>query len=167
MNGTGQDDLLIGTPDDDDIRGRAGNDELRGEEGNDLLVGGQNDDTLTGGVDNDILFGGPGNDFFDGGAGDDIISGGLGQDMMIGGDGADIFVLSTNSAVDSRLNTDVILIFEVGIDSIGLTDGLTEADLDLQQLGTNTLIKIASSGQYLGLVNRTLAADIEGSFLSV
>jgi len=167
IDGSGQDDLLIGTPDDDDIRGRAGNDELRGEQGNDLLVGGQNDDTLIGGVDNDILFGGPGNDFFDGGAGDDIIRGGLGQDLMLGGDGADIFVLSTNGAVDSRIDADAILTFEVGIDSIGLTDGLTEADLELQQLGTNTLIRLASNGQYLGHVNRVEVAVLEGSFLSV
>ncbi len=33
INGSEQDDVLIGTPDDDDIRGRAGNDALRGEEG--------------------------------------------------------------------------------------------------------------------------------------
>ncbi len=134
---------------------------------NDLLVGDQNDDTLTGGVDNDILFGGPGNDFLDGGAGDDIMDGGLGRDLLSGGDGADIFMLSTNGSVDRLFDTDVILTFEIGIDTIGLTGILTEADLELEQVGTNTLIKLADSGQYLGLVNRTLAADLEGSFLSV
>jgi Ca2+-binding RTX toxin-like protein len=155
----------MGTPNDDDIRGLAGNDVLRGEGGNDLLIGGQNADTMTGGMGNDFLFGGPGNDFLDGGPGDDIISGGAGQDLMIGGDGADIFLLSTNTAANSRLDADVILIFEVGIDSIGLTEGLTPADLDLDQVGTNTVIKIASSGQTLGLVNRVAVEDVQDSFV--
>ena len=163
--GTPEDDNLIGTPLDDDIRGLPGDDVLRGEEGDDLLVGGQNADTLTGGVGNDLLFGGPGNDFLDGGAGDDIISGGLGQDLMLGGDGADIFVLSTNTAAESRFDADVLLIFDVGIDSIGLTEGLTQADLMLEQVGTNTVIKIASNGQTLGLVNRVAVAELEDSFV--
>ena len=167
INGTGQDDVLFGTPNDNDIRGGAGNDELRGEQGNDLLVGGQGDDTMTGSSGNDNFFGGPGNDFFDGGDGDDMIKGGSGRDLMNGGNGADIFIFSIGDAVDNLSGADVILIFESGTDSIGLTDGLTEADLDLQQLGTNTLIRLASNGQYLGLVNRTSVADIEGNFLSL
>ncbi|MBO1348024.1 MAG: hypothetical protein EBE86_011775 [Hormoscilla sp. GUM202] len=122
---------------------------------------------MTGSSGNDNFFGGPGNDFFDGGGGDDMIKGGSGRDLMDGGNGADIFIFSIGDAVDNLSGADVILIFESGTDSIGLTDGLTEAALDLQQLGTNTLIRLASNGQYLGLVNRTSVADIEGNFLSL
>ncbi|MCY6490811.1 DUF4347 domain-containing protein [Leptolyngbya sp. GGD] len=93
----------------DTIRGAAGNDTLRGGNGNDILFGNDGDDTLFG--DN----------------GDDRLRGGLGNDTLTGGLGNDIFILATGEG------TDTILDFQNGIDKIGLTGGLTFAQLTFGQ----------------------------------
>ena len=80
INGTPDDDGLIGTPGSDEIngfdgndveRGRGGDDTLNGDNGHDFLIAGDGDDTVNGGDGDDYLRGGEGNDTLDGGAGYD------------------------------------------------------------------------------------------------
>lgn len=82
INGTNQNDLILGSPFIDTVNGRngsecilggGGNDYIDGRQGNDVLLGGPGDDTLIGGPGNDTLIGGPGNDYCEGGGGADVL----------------------------------------------------------------------------------------------
>nr|WP_316650491.1 hypothetical protein [uncultured Gellertiella sp.] len=64
---------LDGSNNNDQLLGNAVGNELRGEGGNDILSGRAGDDTIDGGTDNDTLSGGLGNDTIDGGAGVDTL----------------------------------------------------------------------------------------------
>ncbi|NJK28077.1 MAG: hypothetical protein HC925_05590 [Coleofasciculaceae cyanobacterium SM2_3_26] len=101
-----------------------GNDTLRGGAGSDTLRGGAGSDRIGGKSGNDFLFGDAGNDSLWGDDGDDFLQGGLGDDLLTGdnfsgGKGSDTFVLAPGEG------NDTITDFEVGIDRIGLANGLT------------------------------------------
>jgi len=80
INGTPDDDALIGTPGADQINGFDGNDIERARGGDDELNGGNGHDFLIGGDGNDTLNGGDGDDYLRGGEGNDIVDGGAGYD---------------------------------------------------------------------------------------
>ena len=131
------DDLLVGsngnpnsTNDGDDrLCGGAGNDSLFGNEGNDTLVGEDGDD---------CMFGGQGDDTLKGGAGNDLLVGDRGNDLLIGGSGSDVFVLRVGDG------SDVITDFEVGVDLLGLADGLTFEQLTITQGETGTVVSFGA-----------------------
>lgn len=149
LDGTEEADLIDGGAGDDLVSGNLGSDTLLGGDGDDVLRGGSNsrdsqvgvtgDDTIFGGAGNDriggkggndTLFGDDGDDQIWGDDGDDLLRGGLGNDTLTGddfsgGQGADTFVLVEGEG------TDTIVDFEIGIDLIGLADGLTFGDLVL------------------------------------
>lgn len=104
---------------------------------------------------NDTLLGGSGNDYLKGDKGDDLINGGAGNDKLFGGSGKDTFVLST------LIGKDTIYDFENGVDSLGLSDGLTFNDLDIQANGNNT--NILFGNQILATLNRVDSSLIEQS----
>src|SRR6476661_5391845 len=154
-----------------------------------FILGGGNSDTLFGGSDNDLLNGGAGADFLFGDAGSDTLQGGKGGDALNGGDGSDVlvgdggkdtltgglgpdtFVLRSDSAVSDPAAADVITDFNSFVDSIGLTDNLTEADLILEEISiapgiSNTLIKIRQSNAILGLVANASPQDLANTFIS-
>ncbi|TNC48433.1 hypothetical protein FHG66_13845 [Rubellimicrobium rubrum] len=99
LEGTVNNDSLVGGIGDDQILGDAGDDTLWGEAGHDTLIGYLGNDTLWGGEGNDNLqsgegadtvLGEDGDDFIDGYIGDDSLSGGTGNDTLAGWDGEDI-----------------------------------------------------------------------------
>ncbi|MGB3758058.1 MAG: putative Ig domain-containing protein [Rivularia sp. (in: cyanobacteria)] len=104
---------------------------------------------------NDTLLGGSGNDYLRGDNGDDLINGGAGSDRLYGGSGKDTFVLS------NAIGKDTIYDFENGVDSLGLSDGLTFNDLDIQGNGSNTNILLGN--QVLATLNRVNSNLIEQS----
>jgi Ca2+-binding RTX toxin-like protein len=128
LQGSFQDDLLIGDAGDNELRGRsgsdvliggAGNDRLEGEasydeiSGDDSLFGGEGDDALRGGGGNDILIGGAGDDGFNGGEGADIIDGGDGNDLISYGygrvDDPAVYVnIATNESYGGEAEGDII-----------------------------------------------------------
>jgi len=131
LGGNGQ-DTLDGGIGDDSLDAGASDDQLLGQDGNDTLLGNAGRDTLSGGIGNDLLDGGSsndqllgqeGNDTLLGGVGSDTLDGGIGDDFITGGSSQDTFVLS------SEAGTDVITDFGTGNDVIGLSGGLTFADL--------------------------------------
>jgi hypothetical protein len=73
INGTADDDNLVGGTDHDQILGLEGNDTLSGGGGNDTLDGGGDTDSLAGGADNDSLVWHDANTSVDGGDGDDTL----------------------------------------------------------------------------------------------
>jgi len=139
INGNAGKDILFGSDGNDNLQGGKDDDDLYGEVGKDTLLGGLGDDYIVGGDGDDILNGGRGDDFLDGGAGNDTLSGDLGYTLYKGGTGSDVFVLRTDIVLgDPKRNAnssvqafDVILDFEKSLDKIGLTNGLTEANIRL------------------------------------
>lgn len=162
-------DVVVGGRDSDKLNGEAGNDILNGNLGNDRLDGGAGNDVLNGGRDNDIIIGGLGND---------LISGDVGQDFLTGGGGADTFVLKNDAdnAVATADLADVITDFSIAdADKIQLVGAgfadLTFESIDLGVDGggatTATAIKVAASGQYLGIVQNTSPFALANSSLFV
>lgn len=86
------DDRVNGSDDDDILLGHAGADAVRGNDG---------DDTLYGGADRDALFGGRGDDLIYGGAGRDVLTGGKGADRLRGNADRDIFEFTTGAGKDT------------------------------------------------------------------
>ncbi len=138
-NGNDGKDILFGREGNDNLQGGKGDDDLYGEGGRDTLIGGSDEDYLVGGDGDDVLNGGRGQDLLDGGAGNDTLSGDRGYTTYRGGTGSDVFVLRTDVvAGDPNRNSnrspqvwDDIIDFENSVDRIGLTGGLTEANIIL------------------------------------
>ena len=128
IDGTVEDDILMGDKQDNLIRGFQGDDLLAGKRGKDTLIGGQGDDFLLGGRGNDILRGN---------RGEDTLKGGFGNDILVGGADADIFVLEITEGIDR------IRDFNDGVDKLGLIGSLTFADLQINDnpTGTATIIQ--------------------------
>ncbi|MEG5174783.1 S8 family serine peptidase [Microcoleus sp. B3-D7] len=173
-------DFIIGSSDADRISGDNGNDRILGGSNSDTLFGGADNDVLNGGVSSDILFGDAGSDTLQGGKGDDALNGDSGSDVLVGDGGKDMltgglspdtFVLRSDSAVTDPAAADVITDFNSFVDSIGLTDNLTQADLILEEISiapgiSNTLIKIRQSNAILGLVANASPQDLADTFIS-
>ena len=150
--GRGGNDTVAGGLGDDELFGEAGNDVLRGDlnsrrpqvnlaGGNDTVAGGAGNDRIGGKSGDDELFGDEGNDQIWGDDGDDLIRGGLGNDILVGddfsgGEGSDTFVLATGEG------TDTIVDFEVGVDIIGLAEGLTFEMLSISTQGNQSVIAV-------------------------
>ncbi|MEM9922211.1 MAG: hypothetical protein AAF915_00395 [Cyanobacteria bacterium P01_D01_bin.50] len=129
INGTQNNDSLLGTAELDFIYGREGNDRLEGRNNNDFLDGGAGKDTLIGGNGNDVLFGG------------------LNDDILRGGAGDDIFFLAKNQGIDT------IKDFQLNKDSIILGNGLSFGQLTIFQNGSNAVISVANTGETLAFLN--------------
>ena len=179
LMGAAGNDALFGGKNEDLVMGNQGIDLLLGDDGadtvfgggdNDYISGNQGDDILSGDKGNDWVRGGKGNDSLIGLDGNDILIGDFGRDILIGGLGEDTFVLRTDTAVTDAASADIIRDF-TSLDRIGLTAGITAADLALEPgslaPGTgDTLIKIRSSGAILGWVEGVLPSQIATSFIS-
>jgi glycerophosphoryl diester phosphodiesterase len=132
--------VIAGGSGDDILFGGKGNDVIWGDDntrksrdsaagGNDVLVGGAGDDLLGGKSGDDWLVGGSGSDILKGNSGNDVLDGGRHRDALIGGTGSDVFVLMLGSEADR------IRDFEMGVDFIGLADGLQYEDLTFTKRG--------------------------------
>jgi Ca2+-binding RTX toxin-like protein len=125
------------------------------------LIGGYGDDELTGNSSGNTLIGG---------TGDDTIIGGGAADLLTGGAGADVFRYTSASHSVLPSNSDRIVDFEVGVDTIDLTGlgfyGLTSnattqtGELRLEYLSGRTYIRsdqsdfgIRLEGNYTGTLS--------------
>lgn len=191
--GGGANDFVFGNQGNDSLFGFSGNDTLWGGRDNDVLIGdglpstpsgddnlngNLGDDVISGGGGNDLVRGGQGNDALNGNDGIDTIIGDFGQDTLSGGADADLFVLRRDTAstpdASGNLAVDVILDFGNGADIIGLTGGLTEADLQLLEISINTsngvvastAINFVENGQIkgLGVVLGKTPGELTGRF---
>ena len=139
IDGSNQDDELIGDGNvntltgrigDDVLSGAAGNDELRGGSGNDLVFGGDDDDLVIGGNGDDTLFGGDGNDTVQGGADDDLLSGGLGDDDINGIGGGNDTVTFETAANGVTVDLDAGSASGEGTDTIANIDNVIGSGFD-------------------------------------
>lgn len=90
IEGTRQDDLLLGTMCADEINGQQGDDNIDARAGSDIIFGGSGNDHIVAGDGDDVVFAGTGDDIVFGGDGDDHLSGGEGNDRLFGEDGDDV-----------------------------------------------------------------------------
>ncbi|MGE5655582.1 MAG: calcium-binding protein [Actinomycetota bacterium] len=173
--GNDGDDVIGGGNGNDILYGGKGNDRLDGNEGNDLVRGDSGDDLLFGGPGNDVLRGGQGNDILQGNEGNDFLVGDRGVDFLTGGEGADTFVLRRDEATFNINQADVITDFNFNQgDRIGLTDGLTELDLQFNDADridydrdgqvNDMPIRLKSTGQIIGIVLNTDNFELTGAF---
>lgn len=125
IRGSRANDNLEGTNQGDQILGLGGDDRLQGLGGNDVLRGGPGNDRLEAGNDNDLL---------QGGTNDDSLDGGNGDDTLTGGSGIDTFVLRAKRG--STLITD----FQAGTDRLGLSAGINQEDIRIEQQGDTTIL---------------------------
>lgn len=107
----------------DSVFGGLGNDTIAGWGGNDRFDGEAGNDLIYGGFGRDVVIGGTGRDWIDLGSGDDIYfdseeTGDNGRDTITGGTGADSFIFG------DVISKDTITDFEIGIDTLELSDGL-------------------------------------------
>jgi Ca2+-binding RTX toxin-like protein len=137
--GNALDNKLYGNTGNNILDGRGGDDQIWGRGGDNILYGGPGADILYGGPGNDWLIGGVGNDVLYGGPGDDILMGGPGSDRLIGGPGSDVFVLEP---VRGRATIED---FELGLDFLGLANGLAFTELDFLQRAADTWIQARDS----------------------
>jgi Ca2+-binding RTX toxin-like protein len=82
--------LIDGTDDDDNIVGSDGDDTIDAGDGFDYVCGMAGDDSIAGGAGGDVIRGGTGDDDLDGGDGEDTVHGEGGNDTVAGGGDADI-----------------------------------------------------------------------------
>ncbi|MBX2865698.1 MAG: CHRD domain-containing protein [Leptolyngbyaceae cyanobacterium MAG.088] len=177
------DDTLKGGDGNDELDGGVGNDLLKGEAGDDKLFGGQDDDTLKGGSGDDTVMGGMGDDHLSGDDGNDFVQGGLGNDTLLGGDNADVLSGGDgNDSLDGGLGNDelaggkgydtfilmvgggidTITDFNVGIDMIGLSSGLSFNQLTFA--GNDIII----NNDVLATLNGVVTEDLtESSFTNI
>lgn len=162
-DGTPGNDSIFGYGGSDTLRGAAGADLLDGGAGNDWLYGDAGNDTLTGGRGADQLDGGAGDDRLLGGRGEDTLVGGTGNDTLTGGSGGDTFVVTESHANPffpvgspqprttritdfSQEDGDVIDLsnissWEPGVRYVRAPDALSMSQLDIKQVGADTVIK--------------------------
>ncbi|MCA0271673.1 MAG: hypothetical protein LCH69_06355 [Proteobacteria bacterium] len=143
-------DQIRGTGSADQMRGDANDNVFEGEAGDDYLAGAGGIDNLFGDLGDDTLDGGTGDDMLEGAAGMDQLTGGTGDDFLMGGFDADQFFFAAGSGADT------IGDFELGLDKIVLTGGITIAGLfesDLNGDGALDTTVNLSSGDTIGLFN--------------
>ncbi|MFT5132934.1 MAG: Ca2+-binding RTX toxin-like protein [Gammaproteobacteria bacterium] len=147
VNGSGQDDSLIGGDSAEKIKGRGGDDVLDGGNGDDKLIGNAGDDSLTGNNGDDTIKGSSGSDLLIGNSGDDDLRGGSGRDTLNGGSGSDklngatgkdTFVFDTNLEAS---NIDTIVNWNAADDVIALDD-------DIFTLLTSTAGNLLSASEF-------------------
>lgn len=122
-------------------------------------------DVMNGQGGNDQLLGLSGDDLLRGGNGNDTLNGGTGNDILNGGTGNNLFVLAASSG------TDIITDFTAAQDLIGLSGGLTFADLTFTQVNglntTDTLISITNSNELLAIMTGVQASTITSVDFSI
>ncbi|MEG3899335.1 MULTISPECIES: calcium-binding protein [unclassified Microcoleus] len=168
-----------GTSDSDVITCGSELDRIFAGSGDDIVKGNRGSDAIDGGDENDTLRGGKGQDLLMGGNGDDFLCGDFGTDTLIGGSGADTFAFrhETASGVANPFLADRVLDFNAGEgDKIGLTGGLSAADIALAAFDTDgdgradaTLVKFSSNNgdrilaAVLGTVNAAGATTLSNA----
>jgi len=112
LSGKQGDDTLFGAEGDDRIFGNQGNDYILGNQANDTLYGGKDSDKVQGDANEDWVFGDNGNDTLEGGLGNDFVRGGKENDLLSGNEGND--VLFGDSGADTLSGGDGDDVFAIG-----------------------------------------------------
>jgi Ca2+-binding RTX toxin-like protein len=137
----------------------SGEDWFDGGAADEIVDGGADDDILNGGAGNDTLTGGAGADTLNGGAGNDTLTGGAGADIMDGGEGADIYILSSNSADDDKINDSGLQQAGDELDIVRLTSNLSAASGGFQLKIEGGIEQLDLNGQNRTITGANGASD--------
>jgi Ca2+-binding RTX toxin-like protein len=141
LNGTINNDFVVGTN---------SNDILNGDDGQDLLFGGNGNDTLNGGDRGDKLYGGLGNDSLVGGGGDDQLSSGYGNDKLVGGTGDDEYELYPQKGSSTSGSNTIEESQNEGNDWIYISDAYN-VDMTRSNNGKDLVISAYQNGVFVGV----------------
>ena len=109
INGTEENDLILGKNGNNIINAYAGDDVIFEDGGNDVIDGGDGNDMIYAGADNDLVLGGDGNDAIYAGLGDDVVFGGDGHDAIFAEGGNDVvFAGNGNDVISGGWGNDVL-----------------------------------------------------------
>ncbi|WP_445241791.1 Calx-beta domain-containing protein [Microcoleus vaginatus] len=142
LSGKQGDDTLFGAEGDDQIFGNQGKDYILGNQANDTLYGGKDSDLIQGGENEDWVFGDNGNDTLEGGQGNDFVRGGKENDLLSGNEGNDVLFGDSGADTLSGGNgDDLFVIGRVQNNSVNTgTSTLANADLIADfSLGTDLI----------------------------
>lgn len=142
LSGTALNDTITALAGNDIVTARGGNDTVYLDAGDDWADAGDGDDIVWAGDGNDIVNGGNGADRLVGGLGADILAGGSGNDALEGGEGNDTYLFGTGYGQDAAIDS-------AGIDTVQLTGGLTEAQINLQRLGSDLIVAVKGAADKL------------------
>lgn len=137
---------------------------LDGTEEDDLLVGHRHNETLNGLGGNDTLIGGLGKDELNGGDGADRLEGGEGSDTLIGGNGSDTFTFSwwtesqtsTPDTIEDLSAEDLIDLSRVGITSMSQVEVLSDQII---------VHSVPGDPRWDMLINYTGVVPVESNFI--
>ncbi|MBC6438806.1 MAG: hypothetical protein GDA52_11940, partial [Rhodobacteraceae bacterium] len=149
--------VIKGNGNNNSLTGTNGRDSINGFAGNDKLIGRRDDDIISGGSGDDSLIGNTGNDTLRGNRGDDTLIGGHGDDVLTGGADADTFVFG-----DTANGKDTITDFEVGVDVIKITYGISTSYGSLVINDSNGNTSVTWDGGWIilnGVAHTALTAD--------
>lgn len=119
----------------------------------DITQGTRSADTLIGDDSIDFISGRGGRDTLIGGAGGDFLNGGRGRDTMTGGEGADWFVFGRRDVItDFSIEDGDSILFKASRD-------LTFDDLNIRQVGSDTLVSVGRAKMRLEDFTETLTED--------
>lgn len=138
----------------ENLLGSSFDDGLSGNDNSNWIWGGDGNDTINGLGGTDNLVGGAGNDRISGQGGNDVLNGGDGNDILSGGTSSiDLFVFDrfSPSGTLTGWGNDTITDFEHGADRIRVTGGIGFADLQVSQVGANTVIVDPTTGATITL----------------
>ncbi|MEG5065370.1 calcium-binding protein, partial [Microcoleus sp. B3-A4] len=141
LSGKQGDDTLFGAEGDDQIFGNQGNDYILGNQANDTLYGGKDSDLIQGDANEDWVFGDNGNDTLEGGQGNDFVRGGKENDLLSGNEGNDVlFGDSGGDTLSGGDGDDIFAIGRVQNNSFRGNSSLGNADLIADfSLGTDLI----------------------------
>ncbi|MGI9514370.1 MAG: CHRD domain-containing protein, partial [Anderseniella sp.] len=110
-------------------------------------------DTLDGDDGIDFMYGRGGRDTMNGGAGTDLLNGGGGRDTLTGGEDADWFVFGRRDTItDFNVAEGDTILFKA-------SSGLSFDDLNIRQVGSDTLVAIGRARMRLEDFTDTLTED--------
>jgi Ca2+-binding RTX toxin-like protein len=181
IDGTGGVDIIRGDTNVNVLRGSGGADTIYGGGGNDTLSGStawrsrsdsasdrQQAANDSGNDTDDNLYGQAGDDLLIGTIGDNILDGGTGADTIYSGSGSDTIILRAGDGGSTVAAADTIADFTDGSDVLGMDDGLAYTDLTIAQSGSDTVISIKSSSEYLAVLTGVNASALsEADFTPV
>lgn len=152
------DNLIYGGSNADTITVGNGRNQIYAAEGNNVITAGTGDNLIYGGAASDRIKTGSGNDTIYAAEGNNYIDAGAGNNTIDSGSGSDLFVLTSGAGATG------ITQFNVGKDLLGLTGGLSFAQLSVAQ-GSNgneffTQINIAGSNDLLATLKWVNASSI-------
>jgi len=138
---SGGKNLINGSVDNDNLLGTGSHDAIRGDNGNDILFGN---------VGNDVLYGQAGDDYLYAESGDDLLDGGSGNDWLSGDVGSDMYLFGRGYEQDTIYDYDTTA---GNIDTLRFAQDITRSDVEIIRSWDNVVFKIKGTSDQIEVQN--------------